>query len=257
MLGLFLFCEYKICITVIKEKALLHSGVEWRWRRWGRWIRQQISHDRNAQNLRCIKQRKRHYFIQFPSADKDDEYDSGIFTDRNAQNLRRIKQRKGFCFFQTSSDNKNHQDDGRITPYTFQDFRTEVQLPQQNTPCWSLCADLCDSFKEIGKVPASGHSGLKSKISEKMLFQPRYTSPMHKICFALNKEKGFASFRVQVTMRTIRAMTWFFHIADYCTDLLVYPNNREFTWSNRVYGHFCWNCFWEILSYTQGEFWIM
>ena len=32
--------------------------------------------------------------------DKDDEYDSGIFTDRNAQNLRRIKQRKGLCFIQ-------------------------------------------------------------------------------------------------------------------------------------------------------------
>ena len=137
----------------------------------------------------------------------------------------------------------------------------KISVPKYNclriTPCWSLCADLCDSFKEIGKVPTSGHLGLKSKISEKMLFQPRYTSPMHKICFALNKEKGFASFREQVTMRTIRAMTWFFHIADYCTDLLVYPNNREFTWSNRVYGHFCWNCFWEILSYTQGEFWIM
>ena len=91
-----------------------------------------------VQNLHRINQRKGHYFIQAQSADKDDkddEYDSGIFTDRNAQNLRRIKQRKGFCFFQTSSDNKNHQDDGRITPYTFQDFRTEVQLPQQNTPC--------------------------------------------------------------------------------------------------------------------------
>ena len=167
MLGLFLFCEYKICITVIKEKALLHSGVEWRWRRWGRWIRQQISHDRNAQNLRCIKQRKGHYFIQFPSADKDDEYDSGIFTDRNAQNLRRIKQRKGFCFFQTSSDNKNHQDDGRITPYTFQDFRTEVQLPQQNTPveaCVPICAILS---KKSEKYPHQGIWGLNRRFQRK------------------------------------------------------------------------------------------
>ena len=124
--------------------------------------------------MRCIKQRKGHYFIQAQSADKDDkddEYDSGIFTDRNAQNLRRIKQRKGFCFFQASSDNKNDQDDGRITPYTFQDFRTEVQLPQQNTPV-EACVPICKPFqKKSEKVPASGHSGLKSKISEKMLFQ--------------------------------------------------------------------------------------
>ena len=180
------------------------------------------------------------------------------------KNLRRIKQRKGHSIIQKSSADKDDQDDDYDSkvlalsfPYTFQDFRFQNAVTTAEHPCWSLCADLCDSFKEIGKVPTSGHLGLKSKISEKMLFQPRYTSPMHKICFALNKEKGFASFRVQVTMRTIRAMTWFFHIADYCTDLLVYPNNREFTWSNRVYGHFCWNCFWEILSYTQGEFWIM
>ena len=128
---------------------------------------------------------------------------------------------------------------------------------QKQTPLLKPVCQFERFFSKKRKVPVSGHSGLKSKISEKMLFQPRYTSPMHKICFALNKEKGFASFRVQVTMRTIRAMTWFFHIADYCTDLLVYPNNKEFTWNNRVYGHFCWNCFWEILSYTQGEFWIM
>ena len=57
--------------------------------------------DRNTHNLRRIKQRKGLCFIQVVSDDEDDqddEYDSRIFTDRNAQNLRRIKQRKGHCF---------------------------------------------------------------------------------------------------------------------------------------------------------------
>ena len=56
-----------------------------------------------VQNLRRINQRKGHYFIQASSADeddKDDEYDSEIFTDQDAQNLRRIKQRKEHCFIQ-------------------------------------------------------------------------------------------------------------------------------------------------------------
>ena len=41
--------------------------------------------------------------IQASSADeddKDDEYDSGFFHDRDAQNLSRINQRKGLCFIQ-------------------------------------------------------------------------------------------------------------------------------------------------------------
>ena len=155
------------------------------------------------------------------------------------------------------SDDKDDKDDDLITPFTFQDFRSQKAVTTAEHPCWSLCADLCDSLKEIAKVPVSGHSRLKSNISERMLFQLWNAHPMHKFCAALNKEKSVASFRNPVPIRTIRAMTWFFHIADYCTDLLAYPNNREFTWSNRVYGHFCWNCFWEILSYTQGEFWIM
>ena len=93
------------------------------------------------------------------------------FPNRNAQNLRRIKQRKGFCFFQASSDNKNDQDDGRITPYTFQDFRTEVQLPQQNTPV-EACVPICKPFqKKSEKYPPQGIRGLKSRISERMLFK--------------------------------------------------------------------------------------
>ena len=57
----------------------------------------------NAQNLRRIKQRKGHCFIQAMSDavdDQDDEYASKVFPDRNAQKLRRIKQRKGLCFIQ-------------------------------------------------------------------------------------------------------------------------------------------------------------
>ena len=41
--------------------------------------------------------------IQASSADEDgqdDDYDIGFFLDRDAQNLRRIKQRKGLCFIQ-------------------------------------------------------------------------------------------------------------------------------------------------------------
>ena len=78
-----------------------------------------------------------------------------------------------------------------------------------------------------------------------------------KICATLNKEKIIATLRWWVTMWTIRTMKWYFHIADYCISLLAFPNNREFAQSNRVYGHFCWNYFWEILSYSQREFWRM
>ena len=61
------------------------------------------------QNLRRIKQRKAHCFIQVSSDnedDKDNENDSAIFLPEfsqnlNAQNLRRIKQRKGLCFIQS------------------------------------------------------------------------------------------------------------------------------------------------------------
>ena len=55
-----------------------------------------------VQNMPYYKQRKG-CFIQESSDDeddKDDEYDSEIFTDQDAQNLRRIKQRKEHCFIQ-------------------------------------------------------------------------------------------------------------------------------------------------------------
>ena len=128
---------------------------------------------------------------------------------------------------------------------------------QKQTPLSKPVCRFVRFFQRNRKVPASGHSGLKSKISEKMLFQLWNAHSMLKIYAALNKERDVASFRHRVTIRTIRTMRWYFYIAHYCISLLAYPNNREFTRSNRVYGHFCWNYFREILSYSQREFWIM
>ena len=87
----------KICVTLNKEKGVGFIRVssddeddkddEYDSR---------IFFDRNAQNLRHIKQRKGVGFIRVSSDnDEDDEYDSRIFFDLNAQNLRHIKQRKG------------------------------------------------------------------------------------------------------------------------------------------------------------------
>ena len=91
------------------------------------------------------------------SDDKVDEYDSEVyalsFPNCNAQNLRRIKQRKGHCFIQALSDDENDKDDDFITPYTFQNFRPPSVSTTSEHPCWSLCADLWAFSKEIGKYP--------------------------------------------------------------------------------------------------------
>ena len=60
----------------------------------------------------------------------------------DAHNLRRIKQRKGHCFIQALSDDENDKDDDFITPYTFQNFRPPSVSTTSEHPCWSLCADL-------------------------------------------------------------------------------------------------------------------
>ena len=78
--------------------------------------------NQNAENLRRINQRKGRCFIQALSDDeddKDDEYDSRIFSGRNTQNLRRIKQRKGHCLFQALSDDEDDKDDDMIPPISF------------------------------------------------------------------------------------------------------------------------------------------
>ena len=51
-----------------------------------------------VQNLHHINQRKEHRYtpsMRDDKDDKDDEYDGRIFRDRDAQKLRCIKQRKG------------------------------------------------------------------------------------------------------------------------------------------------------------------
>ena len=81
-----------------------------------------VFHDRNAQKLHRINQRKEHYFTQALSDDEDDkvdkvdEYDSGIFPWADAQNLHRIKQRKERCFIQVLNDDEDDQDDDLIAP---------------------------------------------------------------------------------------------------------------------------------------------
>ena len=97
--------------------------------------------------------------------------------DLDAQNLRRIKQRKELCFIQaliqTSSDDENDKDDkddDLITPIPF-----KISIPkcnhQKQTPLLKPVCQFERFFSKKRKVPVSGHSGLKSKISEKMLFQ--------------------------------------------------------------------------------------
>ena len=61
----------------------------------------------------------------------DDEYDSRIFTDRNAQNLRRIKQRKGLCFIQVVSDDEDDQDENRIAPIAIKISVLKCNHPKQ------------------------------------------------------------------------------------------------------------------------------
>lgn len=45
------------------------------------------------------------------SDDKHDDYNSRMLHERHAQKLRRINQRKGHCFIQESNDDKDDKDD--------------------------------------------------------------------------------------------------------------------------------------------------
>ena len=108
--------------------------------------------------------------------DKDDEYDSVFFMMGMHKIWAALIKEKGVDFTQTSSDDEDDKDDDLITPFTFQDFRSQKAVTTAEHPCWSLCADLCDSLKEIRKVPTSGYSGLKSEISEKCFSKPCYTA---------------------------------------------------------------------------------
>ena len=69
------------------------------------------------------------------SDDKVDEYDSEVyalsFPNCNAQNLRRIKQRKGHCFIQESSDDKDDQDDDLIASIAIKISDLKCNCPKQ------------------------------------------------------------------------------------------------------------------------------
>ena len=45
------------------------------------------------------------------SDDKHDDYNSRMLHERHAQKLRRINQRKGHCFIQESNDDEDDKDD--------------------------------------------------------------------------------------------------------------------------------------------------
>ena len=207
--------------------------------------------------------RKKNYDILIIKQTKHTRWQHNVTTNAwsvlslRLKKLHRINQRKGHWLH--SGIQWRWGRSGRWFHYTL--YLSRFPYPSVFTtaerPCWSLCADLWAFSKGIGKVPVSGELRFKSKISEKMLSKPWYAHPMLKICVALNKEKNIASFRNPVTIRTIWTMNWYFRIADFCIGLLVFTNNRGFTQRNRVYGHFCWKYFWEILSYRQREFWRM
>ena len=76
----------------------------------------------------------------------------------------------------------------RVTMMTIWTIRTmiwlhpihcKISVPKYNclriTPCWSLCADLCDSLREVGKVPASGLQGLNRGFRRE--FFSKYATP--------------------------------------------------------------------------------
>ena len=254
----FYFWGYKICTTLIKEKDI----ASFRHRMPMRTIRTMnttavFSMIGMLKKCTALIKEKEHGFIQAISDDEDDaddEYDSGVFPECGMLKIcAALIKEKGIASFRHRVPMWTIRTIIWLRPIPF-----KLSVPTCNyhrrTPLLKPVCGFVSLFQRNRKVPTTGHSGLKSKISEKILFQAWYAHSMHKICAALNKEKDIASFRNPLPIRT---MTWYFHIDDYCIDLLAAPNNREFTRSNRVYGHFCWNHFWEILSYRQREFWIM
>ena len=88
--------------------------------------------------------------------DEDDEYDSRIFTDRNAQNLRRIKQRKGLCFVQTSNDDRDDKDDDLIAPIAF-DIAVPKCNQQKQVHLLKPVCRFVSLFQRNRKVSASVH----------------------------------------------------------------------------------------------------
>ena len=85
--------------------------------------------------------------------DQDDEYDSRIFPDRNAQNLRRIKQRKDLFFIQLSSDDE----DDELIPLYLSRFPSPKCNQQKQAPLLKPICRIVSLFQRNRKVSASVH----------------------------------------------------------------------------------------------------
>ena len=116
----------------------------------------------------------------------------GFSLIRMFKNCTALIKEKDIGFIRASSDDEDDQDDDFITPYTYQDFRTQVYSPQQNAPV-EACVPICEPFpKKSEKYQPQNIRGLNQRFQRKC---------------ALNKESDFASFGNPVPMRTIRTMS--------------------------------------------------
>ena len=99
--------------------------------------------------------------------DKDDEYDRGFFClsfpNRNAQNLRCIKQRKGLCFIQPSSDDEDDQDENRIAPIAIKISVLKCNHPKQVHLLQPVCR-FVSLFRRNRK--SMHHRALRAKIGD-------------------------------------------------------------------------------------------
>ena len=74
---------------------------------------------------------------------------------------------KGIGFTQADSADEDDKDDELITPYSFQDFRTQVYSPQQNAPV-EACVPICEPFpKESEKYQPQNIRGLIQRFQRK------------------------------------------------------------------------------------------
>ena len=81
----------------------------------------------------------------------------GFSLIRMFKNCTALIKEKDIGFIRASSDDEDDQDDDFITPYTYQDFRTQVYSPQQNAPV-EACVPICEPFpKKSEKYPSQGN----------------------------------------------------------------------------------------------------
>ena len=133
-----------------------------------------------------------HCFIQTPSADendKDDDYDSKFFSLIGTLKFcTGLNKEKGFASFRN--------------PVTMRTIRTMIWLHPKplyyclrnitriaECPCWSLCDDMCDSFKEIGKYPPQDIQGLNRRF-QRNTFPNHATPPYAQNLRRIKQRKG-------------------------------------------------------------------